>query len=195
MNFISNFVNWLSNPQNMIALASFLVAVPTAITVVYQAILARKHNRISVNPYISWTKTIIRKDNIARFTLYCYNRGLGPAIIDKYAFHFDGKRLGGNNSTSDMRELAKNRKRIIEENIDAKISLSWSFDKGEVFEQGSNRIMLQIVVNVTEDADVVSESKYFDFLDRFEATIEYHTLYGEKFKHTYTSDDITMTQA
>lgn len=77
--------------SDIIALAAAAVAVCALFATIWQAILARRHNRLSVRPLL--VSVVDRKidDAGAEITLLVRNCGVGPAIVKERGFWRDGK--------------------------------------------------------------------------------------------------------
>ena len=70
-----------------IAVASLVVAVCAMIATVWQAAIARKHNRLTVRPVL----TLYRRE--AEGIIHVRNNGSGPAIVISYELYSKGNRL------------------------------------------------------------------------------------------------------
>ena len=63
--------------------ASAIIAVCALVLTIYQARLARRHNRLSVRPLLSsFVEQVSGPD--ARITFSLVNNGLGPALVDSF---------------------------------------------------------------------------------------------------------------
>jgi hypothetical protein len=83
---ISSFWNWLSNnASNVIAICAFGATF-------WQAHLTRKHNKLSVKPYLT-TWTTMSSDGYS--VLKIINNGIGPAHIKSFKILVDGQKMVG----------------------------------------------------------------------------------------------------
>lgn len=57
---------------------------------VYQAWLTRRHNPLAVMPHLDWSRARRRDENGLALRLLLKNTGIGPAIIQRRAFFFNG---------------------------------------------------------------------------------------------------------
>lgn len=84
---VSCFWSWLSiNSSNVIALCALILTV-------WQAIVARKHNKLSVTPYLTtWTHVDTDK---CSYAVEILNNGIGPALIKSFQIFVDGHEIKG----------------------------------------------------------------------------------------------------
>ena len=83
------FWSWLSaNATNVIALTALAATF-------YQAYISRKHNKLSVKPYLTtWNTTTPEGYSI----LAIINNGVGPAHIKSFGIFVDGQKMIGENT-------------------------------------------------------------------------------------------------
>ncbi len=74
----------LSNPTESIALVALILAV-------WQGWVARKHNKLSVEPAIILYCEHVSDPKAEKWVMYLKNTGLGPAIVDEYIVGIFGK--------------------------------------------------------------------------------------------------------
>lgn len=101
---ISSILNWLSIPANaslVIAISSPIIATCALVSTIWNARAARKHDKLSVMPYL--TKEYLIEDGYFYFKLS--NLGLGPAIIKSFDLSFDGKHYVNSNALVRILEL------------------------------------------------------------------------------------------
>lgn len=86
--YFSYFWNWLSaNASNVIALSALAATF-------WQAYISRKHNKLSVKPYLTtWTTTSSDGYVIVKII----NNGVGPAHIKSFSIFVDGQKMIGEN--------------------------------------------------------------------------------------------------
>lgn len=178
---LSDFINWLSGLEasDVAALAASVAATFTA----YQAMLLRRHNRLSVKPHLStWTRT---DDANKEFKIYFIlsNNGLGPAIIKDFVVYFDNEKLGDNMDTqalkSEIEKKAAQEKGIIKSTVSV-LGIDSAFPVGE------KEVLFLIHVPMYMGFD---KSKFESFVNRFDLKINYNSVYGEVMKPLSTRDE------
>ena len=94
--YFSYFWNWLSaNASNVIALSALAATF-------WQAYISRKHNKLSVKPYLTtWTTTSSDGYVIVKII----NNGVGPAHIKSFSIFVDGQKMIGENLEPHMKCL------------------------------------------------------------------------------------------
>ena len=76
-----------STSLDPVAISSLVIALCAMVATVWQAAIARRHNRLSVRPVL----TLYRRE--IEGLIYVRNNGSGPAIITSYELYSNGKRL------------------------------------------------------------------------------------------------------
>ena len=79
----------LSKPETTIAAAAAVVALGAFVVAIVQSFQIRKHNRLSVMPYLSFY--ISYGTETVPFGLHLANNGVGPAILKKVRIFLDGQ--------------------------------------------------------------------------------------------------------
>jgi hypothetical protein len=170
----------LSNPTATVGTGSAIIAVCALLLAVYTGLVARRHYRTSVRPYL-----IHRLDrrpvegNKASVDLTLANGGLGPAVIKKYKLKLDGKLV----NTADEAEFARIVYRLF----------GHLPDRFETYHFAENDLMRkdekQPVFAVTVDLDKLPKWEKVDdvgrlvkLMDRFSLEVRYRSLYGERFR-------------
>ena len=162
------------NATNLSVFVASIVAIFSA----YQALLLRKHNRLSVRPHITdWTRhqeTNIKGKHFLRY--FIENNGLGPAIIKDMEISFDGKVIGENKKPSELISLIKT---IIEES-----DLEVHFGNCAILGYGSSLREGKEIATLTLDCYPTMGTPLEDFevfMDRFDLRLRYKSIYGEDF--------------
>ena len=155
---------------------SILIAMIVAVFSGYQALLLRKHNRLSVRPHIS---TWVRHSEIGGqhyLRLFLENNGLGTAIIKEFTLKFDGKELGANKEipalVREIRALVADKECM---NYDNCAILSY----GSSLRDGKE---IAVVSLTCTPNDKTNMEDFEAFMDRFEIDVRYKSIYGEVFE-------------
>lgn len=169
-------------PNNETTLWGFLASQATQITALaavafagYQALLLRRHNRLSVRPHISVVLAAEHdaNNNSAYFVFTVYNNGLGPAFLTSLALSIDGERIDVTKTTVgvEVRQLLHDVKSTYEyitgsEGIDSFLKEGRSFELLRVrFQNISRTEFIRLTPRFRE----------------FKAPVTYESIYGEKF--------------
>lgn len=177
---ISNAI--VGNPTLSIAVAGIVTAFITAVIALiaaYQVYLSRKHNRLSVKPYI----TMVFKGGIVpregypdeySLTYNMKNNGIGPGIIQDYFIFFNGEKIGSNADPEALTEAIINK---IEFGPNGMRHIgSLSLNPTTPIPSGEIRVLLQI--------GAVNDSKvYWEFIRKFEIRYSYEDVYGKIFRY------------
>lgn len=78
----------LSN-SDIIAISSAIIAVLALLTTLWQGYIARKHNRLSIRPFLEHRQARIEGQYV---TVSIINRGLGPAMLESVFFTISSNR-------------------------------------------------------------------------------------------------------
>lgn len=142
---------------------------------VYQAVLTRRHNRLSVRPHLVWDiAKIWNKSSVeARFSLH--NKGIGPAIIKDRYFLLDERRFDGDVS-DEVHSLAH-----------SLIGTSFSFHLhrhglpgiGTALTAGSEFLVAHVVFAGT---NLPNEKQLNEIMERAQFKAAYESLYQEAFE-------------
>jgi hypothetical protein len=72
------------------ALASVVIAFCAFVLTVWQVVTTRRHNRLSVKPFLTtWTDSDYDEN---RYGIKLINNGVGPALIKSFTIEVDGKK-------------------------------------------------------------------------------------------------------
>ena len=108
------------------ALASVVIAALVLLMVIYNAILAKKHFKISVTPKLSLRVSFFAEGDIDWMRVKLSNSGIGPAEIVRSTFEFDGCKIP---TTADHKEI----KEFIERNIPRDLPLPFLISTDGLF--------------------------------------------------------------
>ncbi len=89
----------------IIAIASVFIAGCVLVTTIVQGMQNRKHNRLSVKPLLEFLGYIgidddedEEDDDIGKYEVSLVNRGLGPAVIERFVLVYDGEEIPSDDS-------------------------------------------------------------------------------------------------
>jgi hypothetical protein len=84
-----SLVSW----EAVAGFSSVVVAVCALGLTVWQAVISRRHNRLSVTPHLTtWTQS---DEATGRYSVEVLNNGIGPALIRIFCVYVDGQGIGG----------------------------------------------------------------------------------------------------
>ena len=155
---------------------SVFIALIVAIFSGYQALLLRKHNRLSVRPHIT---TWVRHTEVAGkhyLRLFLENNGLGPAIIKEFTLKYDGKELGAN---KEMPALIREIRALVAEDE------CLSYDNCAILSYGSSLRdgkEIAVVSFTCKPNDKTNMQDFEAFMDRFDIYVRFKSIYGEVFE-------------
>ena len=107
------------------------VAVLALMVSVYEGYEMRKHNRLSIKPYINSEIYMENTPNKNTFEITLKNPGLGPAIIEEFSIYANGKKVESRNQA--MREIGIN-----------KFSRLHNLKKGHIISEGESLLLVRI---------------------------------------------------
>lgn len=157
---------------DIIAISAAIIALCAMAATFWQAYLMRKHNRLSVRPHVDDVVSMFPDKPVA---LTIVNNGLGPAIVNGLHINLDGVEylLQGTATPKEIREqLEKTNLRV-----------NWNI-VGPNTPIATGGSVVLISFNDTAENPLI-HNQAVSFLKRFGFTLEYRSLYDEKFKHTY----------
>lgn len=141
--------------KDIISYSAMLTAFMALIVSIYEGYEIRKHNRLSVRPYL---QNAVSRNGISNYSIGIKNGGLGPAIIDGFDIYARGKKVEFWNEAMD--EIKVN-----------KFSLLTTLRKGDIINSGE-----QITL-------VVLDTFANDF--QLEYRLRYRSMYDEGFTISY----------
>ena len=155
--------------SNVIAISAAIIALASLYVAIQQNGLARKHNKLSVRPFLA----IYRKQFKGKPIEYSIeNRGIGPAIVKAFQVLVDGKEVAasdGNCIYAAMDALE----------IDRNIVGGHLFGPNEVLKAGQEVIVLRFPVSGDDEA---VHKELLGKLPRMKFKIEYESMYEEKYE-------------
>ena len=87
-------VNW----EVITGISGSVIALCALVLTIWQAIVARKHNKLTVKPYLTTWSTILAENYFYQVDLI--NNGVGPALIKSFKVFVDNKELSGTHAGS-----------------------------------------------------------------------------------------------
>jgi hypothetical protein len=145
-----------------------IIALSVAITTIWQGVLTRRHNRLSVKPILRIDRNAVKGEYAS---IILRNNGVGPAIINSVEFMVDGLTIPENVRDPWIEVL--NRIGLSDTSIRIQTIISKeSFSAGEKFE------LYKTINPVTEGKEI---NKIRTAVDRLTILIEYESVYEEQF--------------
>ncbi len=163
---------WVSNWETAI-----VIAVIAPVATIMQVIYNRKHNSLSVRPFLATSVEAFYEHN-EEIRMECRkfkitNKGIGPAIITDIKLFFNGDRILYNNHEDFENAL---REKILNNSIKVDIGLeSTSIAPRSVIAIGEEEMMWSIKFD-----SKIERSKIVDNFDNIKIRIEYESMYKEK---------------
>jgi len=152
-----------------------IIAIIALLLSIYQILISKKHNRISVNPKVSTFSDSKVIDKLFIMKVDIMNNGLGPAIIESFDVFYDDHLI----SSNDHEKLANFLREKFPQAISHTVS---SLGVNYPMKAGEERKLVEIAVpNFKALFDL--HKSYTAELNRFNLVVKYKSVYGEKFKH------------
>jgi len=156
------------NLELIISCSSIVIALSASAATIWQGILMRKHNRLSVKPFL-------RIDNNAELgkkgEVRLINVGAGPAIIDSMAVYVDGKLI----DNPDLKVKMLNALNLIDPTENGHY---YTLYPGEVFAVGESHYLFEMS-NISKTAKYCAEvERQFK---RLSFVIKYKSIYNDNF--------------
>ena len=172
-NMVEIFTNiWKFIGEN----ASEVIAFSALGLAVWQGYIARRHNKLSVRPYLAFSSTFL--DEEPHFTVDIKNNGLGTAIITDYKVILDGVTQ---EDTGKSYVIEACRKLQIPDRFS---SAGRYFKLGGSISAGESQNVIKIVLN--EGSFLDREIAYKE-LERIQFKIKYKCLYGVAYESVFHS--------
>lgn len=146
------------------------IALAAATTTIWQGVLTRSHNRLSVKPILRITRVTVKGTNVK---ILLKNTGFGPAIINSVKYIVDGNVVEEKNSFTPG-NLALSKIGVIDS-----IFIEYKFLAQESLSVGEEQALFKSLDAINEDEKIARIIKGFD---RLMIEIEYESIYGEWFK-------------
>ncbi len=140
----------------------------------YQAFLQRTQQYASVMPILDSYNTSVMADGTLGYAFIIINNGLGPAFVEEASFYYGDKKY---NSVSKFEAALLNQSGIIDSS--SRVSDLW---KGRVIAQGERFSLIEL-------KSKAAEQNLRKNLDKAKIQILYKSVYGEKWLHTYPTNE------
>lgn len=150
-------------------IATATIAVAALFTSIWQGIVTRRHNRLSVQPHIDVSHTP-RQDG---YGLRMDNSGVGPAVIESFSVFIDGFRINSN-SLSGVWPLA-----IKQLGIEDQYHEYFWYPRGHFMKSGTNFWVLHFPKY--ELASEEDQKRIEGAVKRVGIVMEYRSIYGDSF--------------
>lgn len=136
----------------------------------WQACVMRKHNRLSVKPFLATTEGNDKKGDGGKVSFVIENCGVGPALIKSFALW------------DEDREVCKNNRKAYEDHVDKIMSgfrdiLMSCFVPGFAIPVGSKHTLLEFSYSQGQD---------ISFIHKLNVVVEYQSIYQDEI-FTYDS--------
>ncbi len=163
------------NAGDYIACCAALIAIAALYVAIEQARLTRKHNRLSVRPYLAMYRKEFKNHPI-EYVLE--NRGLGPAIVKKFSVLVDDHKVDAANTNVVLRALEL-------------LSLSGDGIGGHLLVEtdslGANQSITILQFAKSKDNPELYRA-LMDKMPRLKFRIEYQSMYGDDFAYYGNGD-------
>jgi hypothetical protein len=154
---------------DILSILALIVAVLAMISTAWQAAIAREHNRLSVKPFLDWGRN---RNHGSQLTLEFVNNGIGTAIVKKFSLTY-----GDGVFPIEKLELPA----VIHRELgECRLFVCWRVLTPD------SPVRVEEVFHIfectplpTDTAD--DQNSVIFFMDRVGVTIEYESLYGERF--------------
>lgn len=153
-----------------ISLSAVFIALSALATSIWQGVISRKHNKLSVRPNLVLDHY---EENSLTTSFTLKNNGLGPALISSFQITFDQNEILNEQSHANAKTIA------------SKLGIpriSCSLYKPSVSQGISNSDQYQLLIFDTKNATHEEIEVLKTLRDRLQFNIEYTSIYGEKFK-------------
>lgn len=156
--------------EGITALGSMVVGACALVFTIYQWRDARRHNRISLRPFINKGNRTETWPDRARMAISLTNNGLGPAVIKTFQIFYKGTTLA--------EPFAKKLETVMKGVIaDGKCSSgALDFRPGHIMPPGSTEELAWVSFSKAEGDDV---DRVRRAIDCFDMLLEYESMYGE----------------
>lgn len=166
------------SPEAITAAAAVFAAVVALSVGVWENIEMRRHQRLSVLPYVDFVQEVTQGDSVNQGGLVLINSGIGPARID-------GMRItvhGASPPDSTFAEWSAALSAI--EALGASVQSLSNVLPGSMIPAGGAQELIRFAPG---DGGQAAVDRVFGALD---VTVDYESVYGEPFKATFTGSPI-----
>lgn len=151
-------------------IATISIAVIALLVSIWQGLVTRRHNRLSVTPHVDISLQTLR----GRFGFLMDNTGVGPAVIEWFKIYIDDKEIPYDSESGGWDEALTN--------IDiGGLDISYAFySVGHFMKSGTSFWALS-----WGDSETASDEQLQSVADRFQRihlSIGYRSIYGDKFE-------------
>ncbi|MDP3148584.1 MAG: hypothetical protein Q8N83_05585 [Ignavibacteria bacterium] len=154
----------------LLGIIGTIIALSAVATTIWQGILTRRHNRLSVKPILRIDRRTIVGEKVS---ILLINSGVGPAIICCVKFFVDGIVIESNSNIMGAGNLA-----LIKTMQDARKYRIFEIFPQESFAAGEQQALFESIDEIKNEI-VMKEIK--QSFDRISIEIEYESIYKEKF--------------
>ncbi|MFA6599322.1 MAG: hypothetical protein WCS69_16495 [Ignavibacteriaceae bacterium] len=153
----------------LLGIIGTIIALSAVVTTVWQGILTRRHNRLSVKPILRIDRKTVVGEKVS---ILLTNSGVGPAIICRVKFFVDGIVV-----EPDM--MGTGNIALLKIGRDARKYRIFEIFPEESFAAGEQQALFESIDEIG-NALIMNETK--EAFDRISIEIEYTSVYEEKFK-------------
>ena len=146
-----------------------IIALSAAATTIWQGLLTRRHNRLSVKPLLRIDKITVMGQ---KASIILANRGVGPATISSVKFLVDGIVIEQSKIKTGFSALKKM-------GLDSQKYKIFEILHQESFSAGEQMALFESHDKIINEIEGLMIEKSFD---RLSMEIEYESIYEEKFK-------------
>ena len=160
-----------NNATNVISLCAAIVALSALGVSIYQSYLMRKHNRLSLRPFLNLDHSY---NDLHPISIKVFNNGCGPAIVKNVDFKINGNSV---NTRSQDEFIAA----FADIDIDLnRISFSASFPKKQAFVKAGDQFT--IISFDSSHTDKELHAFLMSKLSLIEVNVEYECMYNIKYQ-------------
>lgn len=158
----------------ILSIVSLIVATASIFISVWEIISSRKHNFLSVRPYLGTFENIhVNDSGYIIYSTNLSNDGVGPAIIDDFEIYFDGELIAKNDNDKTLEVVEKKIKETYE---DAQCNVK-SYTKTACLPAGFSQYLLVVSKKFHGEAD---KRDFKQFFYRFKVRIKYKSMYNKR---------------
>lgn len=157
--------------------AALFVSICALLLTINQAVMTRRHNKLTVRPHLtSFTDRILHPEitGVTQVKLTLSNNGVGPAVIRSYEPMLDGQPL---DPTKFVALLATAKEVLPVSILDQECRFAF-FRKGYVMAKDEEKCIALLAIVPTLDTDFALLEKAEQ---RFHIRVTYESIYGERF--------------
>ncbi len=160
-------INYQLSPDFIVAASAALIALAALGVSIWQGVLTRRHNKLSVTPHLRLDGHLDYRNPI-EITLE--NCGIGPAFIEQFVLELDGKAIGGSRRERIAKLLAAL-------NLEQDVYF-FTAVQGDSIKPGESQVLLSFPDSAN---NVVVNETIREVLPRVKFFIIYKSIYGDRF--------------